>query len=398
MTIDLELKIEDALWRIKALYNQTQEKCCLAFSGGKDSTVLAELIFMAQKKYNLPEIPFIFADTQVEYDATYNFVDWFSKNKYPIEILKPKKTFGKIIKEYGVPFASKIKSEFINSYQKNKYYEYYINKNYNNLEEKLQHINKGVGELLTGNMCKKLNKEDKIYYELRQELLTLAKEKNIVINNNIISLILNNKTISKERLANKYMHVLHPNHEYKISSRCCYYLKKQPFYKYYSDNGILGYFTGVRIAEGGVRAIQYKTCTATKKIGNITLWHKMPLYDWTDENINEFIEIFNVKISDVYTVYNLERSGCVGCPFSKQLENNLKALYMYEPNKYKAVLSWLGQVYMDMEIELSFDEEYMLNLEQRKKIIDKRRYEMLMLFRPEVANTWKKEYIQLKLF
>src|SRR5690606_30466629 len=141
MTIDLELKIEDALFRIKDLYNKTSGKCCLAFSGGKDTTVLAELIFMAQKKYNLPEIPFVFADTQVEYDATYKFVDWFSKNKYPIEILKPTKPFGKILKEYGLPFASKIKSEFINSYQKNKFYEYYSNKDYSNLEEKLTHRN-----------------------------------------------------------------------------------------------------------------------------------------------------------------------------------------------------------------------------------------------------------------
>ena len=43
-----------------------------------------------------------------------------------------------------------------------------------------------------------------------------------------------------------------------------------------------------------------------------------------------------------------------------------------------------------MEIELPFDKEYMSNLEQRKKIINERRYEMMMMFRPEVAHKWKK--------
>ncbi len=388
MTIDLELKIADALWRIKALYNKTNGKCCLSFSGGKDSTVVAELILMAQKEYNLPDIPFVFADTQVEYDAIYEFVDWFSKNKHPIEIVKPSKPFGKVLKEYGLPFGSKMKSEFINSYQNNKYYEYYLNKNCNNLEEKLQHLNKGVGELVSGHMCKKLNKEDKIYYELRPELLELAEQENIELDKNWISLILNGKFNSRERLANKYMHVLHPDHEYKIASRCCDYVKKQPFYKYYADNGILGYFTGIRIEEGGVRAVQYKTCTSTKVVNGVTMWHKMPIFDWSDDNVNEFIEVFNVKISDVYTVYGLERSGCIGCPFSQQLEKNLEALYKYEPKKYKAVQNWLGKVYLDMEIELPFDKEYMTNLEQRKKIISERRYQMLNLFRPEVAHKY----------
>lgn len=395
MTIDLELKIEDALSRIKDLYNKTAGKCCLSFSGGKDSTVVAELIIMAQKKYNLPPIPFVFADTKVEYNAIYEFVDWFSKNKYPIEIIKPVKPFGRMLKEYGLPFASKIKSQFINTYQKNKQYDYYLNKNYNNLEDKLTHIHKSTGELVSGNIVKKINNK---YYELRLELLELVKQKNIKINSNWVKSILNGKVISKERLANKYMHILHPEHEYKISSKCCDYLKKQPFYKYYLDNGILGYFTGIRIYEGGVRAIQYKTCTATKKIGNIKLWHKMPIYDWTDYNVNEFIETFNVNISNVYTLYGLERSGCIGCPFSQQLKQNLEALYMYEPKKYRAIQNMLGMVYLDMEIELPFDKDYMLKLEQRKTIINKRRYEMLKIFRPEIADKYKNKYIQIQLF
>lgn len=390
MTIDLELKIEDALFRIKDLYDKTNAKCCLAFSGGKDSTVVAELIFMAQKKYNLPNIPFVFADTQVEYDAIYEFVDWFSKNKYPVETVKPSKPFGRVLKEYGLPFASKIKSQFLHSYQNNNSYEYYLNKDASNLDDKLQHRHKSIGELVSGNMLKKINKNDEVYYELRPELLDLTKQKNIKIDKNWTLLIKDGKVSSRERLANKHMHVLHPHHEYKISSKCCNYVKKQPFYKYYTDNGILGYFTGVRIEEGGVRAMQYKTCTSTKIVNGVKMWHKMPIFDWTDDNVNEFIEVFNVKISDVYTMYRLERSGCIGCPFSKQIEKNLEALYKYEPKKYKAVQNWLGKVYMDMEIELHFDKEYMANLEQRKKIINERRYQMLKLFRPEVAHKWKK--------
>ena len=42
----LEKKITDAMHRIEELYHETDGKCYVSFSGGKDSTVILALIKM----------------------------------------------------------------------------------------------------------------------------------------------------------------------------------------------------------------------------------------------------------------------------------------------------------------------------------------------------------------
>jgi 3'-phosphoadenosine 5'-phosphosulfate sulfotransferase (PAPS reductase)/FAD synthetase len=50
----LELAIEDAIFRIRREYERTEGKIYLSFSGGKDSTVLAHLIMMADLPTQIP--------------------------------------------------------------------------------------------------------------------------------------------------------------------------------------------------------------------------------------------------------------------------------------------------------------------------------------------------------
>lgn len=124
---------------------------------------------------------------------------------------------------------------------------------------------------------------------------------------------------------------------------------------------------------------------------------KLPLIDWTDEDISEYIDKYNVPLSRAYTVYGLDRTGCAGCPFSQHLEKGLYALRLYEPNMYRAMIHWLGNVYIAQGVKLWFDEEYMLAY----KIIwyffySEMRYEMMKKYRPE--RSYKYETEQLTLF
>ena len=111
--MDLELAVEDALFRIKRDYERTGGKIYLSFSGGKDSTVLAHLIMMADLQ---TKIPFVFANTGIELDATLRFVKQFPYDN--IVISKPRKPFGQVINEYGKPCLSKLKSEALSTYQR----------------------------------------------------------------------------------------------------------------------------------------------------------------------------------------------------------------------------------------------------------------------------------------
>ncbi len=99
---NLEMKVETALFRIKDLYDRTDGKCVLSFSGGKDSTIVAELYLIAMARGMVGDISFIFADTQVEYDAIYRFIEWFNENRHEVVYLKPRKPFAQVLKEYEV--------------------------------------------------------------------------------------------------------------------------------------------------------------------------------------------------------------------------------------------------------------------------------------------------------
>lgn len=200
---DLNIKITNAMERIEALYNDTKGKCYLSFSGGKDSTVLLALIKMCEDIYTIPKnsIPAVFCNTGIELGATVDFVKWCKDNWYGnIQIIRPDKSFDAIVKEYGKPIKSKMKSEMLSRFQKS------------NDEE-------------TMSFC---------------YLMGESKD---------------GKKYSKTKLANKDMHLLHHDLQFKISNKCCEILKKKPFEKYAKQHNINGYIIGERMAEGGVREL-----------------------------------------------------------------------------------------------------------------------------------------------
>ena len=76
----------------------------------------------------------------------------------------------------------------------------------------------------------------------------------------------------------------------------------------------------------------------------------------------------------------------MGCPYSRDLKNNLEVLYRYEPNRYKASMYYLKDVYIAQNIRLPFDEKY--ENERKEKWLEDGGYfdirlEMIKKYRPE---------------
>lgn len=54
---------------------------------------------------------------------------------------------------------------------------------------------------------------------------------------------------------------------------------------------------------------------------------------------------YNIQNSRCYGEYGLKRTGCAGCPYSKNFEDELEAMRQYEPQLYKAVNSIFSNSY-----------------------------------------------------
>lgn len=331
MSVQLELGIVDAKFRVQREFEKFGDKIYLSFSGGKDSTVLGEII----KSCKLPiNIPFVFANTGIELDATLNFVKSYDYEN--VQLVKPRKPAVKIWKDYGVPIKSKLKSEALNTYQ-------------NNIEDPLSKSR-------------------------TRQLISGVREKGGI----------RSKGGTSYTLAKKDFFLLHEDLDYKVANMCCQYMKKYPFQDYAKDNEMLGSFTGIRTSEGGVRKLAYKSCVQVKKVGGKDFTMSMPIIDWTDEMVDEYIKVFNVKVSEAYTTYGLDRTGCMACPFAVNIRQDLEALYIFEPNKYKASMKMLKKVYMDSKVECDWDEEYMEEYRERWIKNDARNLEMLEKFSEEL--------------
>lgn len=97
-SLSLDAKIIMSQQRIMSWYDYFKGQVYVSFSGGKDSTVLLDLV---REMY--PEVPAVFVDTGLEFPEIKEFV----KSKENIIILRPKMSFREVIKKYGYPVFSK---------------------------------------------------------------------------------------------------------------------------------------------------------------------------------------------------------------------------------------------------------------------------------------------------
>ena len=107
----LEWKTERSLLKIKEFYEQNDGKVYVAFSGGKDSTVLLHLV-----RSTYPDVKAVFVDTGLEYPEIREFV----KQTENVVILRPKMSFVEVLERYGYPVVSKDVSMTISRYRNTK--------------------------------------------------------------------------------------------------------------------------------------------------------------------------------------------------------------------------------------------------------------------------------------
>lgn len=96
--MSLDEKEKATALKIIQWYKHWNGQVYVAFSGGKDSTVL-----LHQVRRIYPSVPAVFCDTGLEYPEIREFV----KTVDNVVWLRPKKTFKEVIEKYGYPIISK---------------------------------------------------------------------------------------------------------------------------------------------------------------------------------------------------------------------------------------------------------------------------------------------------
>ena len=269
--MDNELLLFDRTNVIKDTINKYgEDNFYLSFSGGKDSTVLHYLLDMAIPNNNIPRV---FINTGIEYNAIVNFVKGLAANDKRFIILQPTQAIKPMLEKYGYPFKSKQHSHNVMVYQ-----------------------HSGIG-------------------------LSVKRYLGIIESN------------TKFRCPKSLLYQFTPDFKIKLSDNCCRKMKKEPIKRWEKENNKHVAITGMRNSEGGKRA-SIKGCILTDKQGNLKRFH--PLIKVNDEWEEWFIKEHNIQLCELYLPpFNFKRTGCKGCPFSLDLQEQLETMETYIPNERK---------------------------------------------------------------
>lgn len=301
------INIANALLKADNVLNRPKyHNIMVSISGGADSDVMLDMVCKVKPKAN---VYFVFYDTGLEYDATKRHLDYLEQ-RYNITIhrVRPKKPIPAAVKEFGIPFKSKYLSENISRCQRNDFkwedapYEELVKK-YNMMPGMMRWWTNWHEDWPNRKSMYNIN-----YYRQLKEFLMINPPK------------------------------------FKISSKCCYYAKKTVARNFVKDHDIDMEVIGVRKAEGGVRSTIYHNCFTDNDTKDKPDQFR-PLFYLRDQDKEDYKKKFGIVNSDCYEVWGMKRTGCVGCPFNRKVEEELALIKKYEPNKYKACINLFGQSY-----------------------------------------------------
>ena len=272
--MDNEFILFDRVEKIKSVISTYGEtNFYLSFSGGKDSTVLSWLI-----DYAIPgnKIKRVYVDTGLELNMIKDFVKKKQKEDERIIIIQPSKNVKKTLEEKGYPFKSKAHSDFVHRFQ---------------TRGKLKSVKQYLGERPDG-------KEPWSSFKSCPAILKYQFEEGVNI---------------------------------KISDSCCKEMKEEPINNWAKENNISYSIVGIMASEGGRRT--GAKCLAFRS-GKLKAFQ--PLAPITKDFEDWLIKEKSIEICPIYYhPYNFTRTGCKGCPFAINLQEELDVLEKYFPTERK---------------------------------------------------------------
>lgn len=269
---DNEFMEFDRIQKVQSVFRQYgQENFYISYSGGKDSNILSKLIDLAAPGNRISRV---YSNTGIELNAVREFVEDQMKIDSRIHMIAPQKNIKQVLEEFGYPFKSKEHAAKVNAYQKNgikPWVQWYID---------------GVQK-----------NGQKSRYGCPSSLLFQFTEEN----------------------------------KLKISDKCCEKIKEEPLKTWQKKMNIPYSIVGIRRSEGGRR--NRAVCLAFQK-DKLKSFH--PLAPVSEEWEQYMIDKYDIKLPIVYyPPFNFERTGCKGCPFNINIQDELDIIEYYFPKERK---------------------------------------------------------------
>lgn len=218
------------------------------------------------------KIPRVYANTGIELNMIRDFVLTMQKKDDRVVVIKPNLPIKQMLEKEGYPFKSKYHAHFVEIYQR---------------RGKLYGIKNYIGE----------GDKKYVYRPCPKKLKYQFTDEN----------------------------------KLKISDKCCIRLKEEPLTNWAKQNNRSIPIIGIMRNEGGRRTQANCLAFSGKKLKAF-----QPLVPMTKDWEDWFIDKYNINICDIYKEpYNFERTGCKGCPFAINVQQELDILEKYFPAERK---------------------------------------------------------------
>lgn len=281
-SLPLEQKILMTKRRIQQWYDYWDGNVYVAFSGGKDSTVLLRIV---RELY--PEVPAVFCDTGLEYPEIKEFVG----TKENITIVRPKLSFRQVIKQYGYPVVSKKIARGIRDVRRNK--------------------NGG-------------------------------KNDNIA-NLRLTGYTSDGRYAPSYKLPNKWLKLI--DAPFLVSEQCCQIMKKDPMKHYAKQSGRVP-ITAIMADESDMRLKTWKKfgCNmydAKQPISNpMSFWTEQNVLEYIKKYNVHIASVYGevIEHDGSMKTTGVKRTGCMFCMFGAHLEkspNRFEIMKTTHPNLYE---------------------------------------------------------------
>lgn len=342
----LDHKIQSAISAISNGFAVSRHCCAIAFSGGKDSTVLWHLIrtHFPDKVYEI-----IFGNTGVEFPESLDFAR-------------------RLGREWGGEYfheatPSKTEKEGFKYQAQREILQYLMG---NNL---LQIILKTDGKLKSidaleracplemaesfksRNLIWRAGTTKNYWWCMDQygyPILGKAASKLTARRINIDCFLQFSQTASEKEEIKEYYELLK---NVKMSNHCCSVLKKEPSEKLQAELGVDVIFKGLMAEESQMRRLNFSTRgylfqSSRSYLGDDPFYHCNPLSIWTDSDIWEYIRKYDVPYSKLYDITyknhkgeacKIKRNGCIWCATDIAFkDNHLSVLRQTHPDLWES--------------------------------------------------------------